>query len=1063
MSKTLHHAQTLGLGPAKGIQRAALATLCALALAVAPVLTPLAWAGPDANKDVKTTAHVDSPHAFWEDGNFVLRSHTGNYPFKRIEDTVNWIGKGWYYGKQNTYIFRVPENETYRFLGKPGTLLYRAPQLPDMNTYAPIWLGMGADRDIPTDNFRDQNFTLDLLGVNGPGKVEFFGSGDATYAYRMLSSHDPKYRSYWMTAGTHTHNDTTFTKPGRYEITYRVSARTTAGQLIQSPPQTMSYQVGGTNPAGSIPNVVDAYNQSNDTNQEGAGTPTFKLSPYQGPNDGDNLLTALKFETGNPADNGTAVFTIDGFHLAEVPVIEGSAIWPEMIGDETSIFQAMYIPTSGPTARWLSEPVSYQREQGEKSTTTPSTTLVSPHTTAPQPEFPLTTHELPKQQVTVDIQKMDSDGKLKVTVNSSDKTLSARVHGGSYYADEDSPSCEINTTLGQGEASYLTGFDFCKESNGDQSAYTFKLLVSPHPMLGGKSASITIKNFDPARNYHETLTLGADATNPDGAAVTPASPSSPDASGATGKDTHTGTCTEAHKCVFSKGHTDIFYATAPDENTLHLGLKEDITDSGVTQDPGAVILSVARFAWTDLTKNIDGIKQSTYALPMNQDQRLLWPGWETGPVKANGFGALDIHLDQVTGPDGAQVYAFTQTPLAAEMKPLTQAGNLEIRSGDVIHVPQPSHAHLYWAFTQKGIYQMKVHLSGQNAAGKTVESNAATYTWYVDTTYQQPTPGNLSGIVADSGSQGVTPAGVSQPIAPAAPTSPALIVPPTQQAKEECLPVTNRREATAAEVTQAKQNGATLIPSLKDDRKQPAAWVNPESLTFGLGSAAIANAPQGIEFIAPAGQKIWMIGSTQVNGVPWLGANTQHESIVGGVPAGVKWTLNSVNGPGKLAVFESGNFGTVVGKRWFDNVGGPRSVEIPHNTHVHPNWVFTKPGSYAVSLTQSATTKDGKTVSANTTLHFNVGGSGNADNGHFDLGSKLGEGNLGPGKRLIQEGGKYYLEEVVGRTPSGKECQLSLAATGASASLSVLLIVTLGSIALGSGLIAIRRTKGLDA
>ncbi|RRD45202.1 choice-of-anchor M domain-containing protein [Tessaracoccus sp. OH4464_COT-324] len=114
-----------------------------------------------------------------------------------------------------------------------------------------------------------------------------------------------------------------------------------------------------------------------------------------------------------------------------------------------------------------------------------------------------------------------------------------------------------------------------------------------------------------------------------------------------------------------------------------------------------------------------------------------------------------------------------------------------------------------------------------------------------------------------------------------------------------------------------------LVAMVKDDRSSPAQWVAPSANTFVLGDAAKATAPAGIEFVAPAGQQVWMIASTQVSGVPWLGTNTQHESLLAGSAGDVTFTLVSASGPGNVAVFTSGNFGQVVGKRWFTRtVGG---------------------------------------------------------------------------------------------------------------------------------------------
>lgn len=117
-----------------------------------------------------------------------------------------------------------------------------------------------------------------------------------------------------------------------------------------------------------------------------------------------------------------------------------------------------------------------------------------------------------------------------------------------------------------------------------------------------------------------------------------------------------------------------------------------------------------------------------------------------------------------------------------------------------------------------------------------------------------------------------------------------------------------------------KVENSQLVATLKDDRTAGGTWVDPQSLTFGLGSGAQAKLPAGLEFLAPAGTPVWMIGSTQTSGVPWLGANTQHPSLLAATSEPVTWEMTSFRGPtpqARLAVFTSGNFGKVVGQKWF--------------------------------------------------------------------------------------------------------------------------------------------------
>ncbi|MDU1779212.1 MAG: choice-of-anchor M domain-containing protein, partial [Propionibacterium sp.] len=218
--------------------------LAAGMLAAGGVNPTLASAGPDDSKTIATQEHVDSPKVFWDAsaGNFVLRTNVGQNP-PPIETTALWVGKGYNDAGHQQYIHPITKDNAPElgFAGKPSDLLYRAPAQPGFSR-SPIWAGFGADTDVPIERFRDQSFTLDMVGFDGPGRMEMFnnyGTEHKESASRLLSSHDVGLRSAFLTAGSHTHNDTTFTRPGRYEMTYRASARDTNGTLIHSHPQTL--------------------------------------------------------------------------------------------------------------------------------------------------------------------------------------------------------------------------------------------------------------------------------------------------------------------------------------------------------------------------------------------------------------------------------------------------------------------------------------------------------------------------------------------------------------------------------------------------------------------------------------------------------------------------------------------------------------------------------------------------------------------------------------------------------------------------------------------------------
>lgn len=186
------------------------------------------------------------------------------------------------------------------------------------------------------------------------------------------------------------------------------------------------------------------------------------------------------------------------------------------------------------------------------------------------------------------------------------------------------------------------------------------------------------------------------------------------------------------------------------------------------------------------------------------------------------------------------------------------------------------------------------------------------------------------------------------------------------------------------------EGALTIVPKVKDDRVSPSKWYKFNEISFTIGEAGVAKLPAAIGSI-PAGSKVWMIGSTQQSGVPWVGANTMSDTVMNETTGEVTWTLSSFSGPGAMEVFTSGNFGTLVGQKWFsaNSNTGSGTVTIPKNTHIHPNWVFSAPGIYRVGITQTATLKDGTQVSGTDTLFFQVGAGNGARDGHFDVGSEI--------------------------------------------------------------------------
>ena len=538
--------------------------------------------------------------------------------------------------------------------------------------------------------------------------------------------------------------------------------------------------------------------------------------------------------------------------------------------------------------------------------------------------------------------------------------------------------------------------------------------------------------------------------------------------------------------TLDRGHADIFDLTSDTSGTLTLRIKEDATGSGVMREPEQTLLAVNKSTLTQIPASVSqatGAPAAAYLLGQSGDNQatVLWPGWDTLGVTAGGYDAARFHISY-TGPENGRIYAFTSS-FTEGTKAVTNDGSFDLApEGDDIDQPYAAHKHVNWLFTRAGRYTLTVQASawtpGNTGAANAV-APARTYTIDVgdeasclaesgsapstDQAQPAPAPGVGPGSLNSTNNQAAQDQGeggaAGTPSAPApsttsgptgttgtttganpAPSSGARTTSGTTGG-ERCVATRITREATEAEAATLASNSApantarttltvsvgdgasgnatdghfdlgpaiengTLVARVKDDRTQPAQWVDPSSLTFALGDAARITAPADLGFVATPGSSVWLIPSTQIAGVPWLGLNSQREEIVTGTTGPVQFTLDAVEGPGRVAVFNAGALGSGVGEHVFDGPG--TGYTLGANTHAHQNWVFTAPGTYTLTITMRVTPN----------------GAALAGSGFGSGGDLTATGATGPN-------GRPMVSQVVGRTASGKECDLSLATTGA--------------------------------
>lgn len=1008
--------------------------LAAGMLAAGGVNPTLASAGPDDSKTIATQEHVDSPKVFWDEsaGNFVLRTNVGQNP-PPIETTALWAGKGYNDAGHQQYIHPITKDNAPElgFAGKPGDLLYRAPAQPGFSR-SPIWAGFGADTNVPIERFRDQSFTLDMVGFDGPGRMEMFnnyGTEHKESASRLLSSHDVGLRSAFLTAGSHTHNDTTFTRPGRYEMTYRASARDTNGTLIHSAPQTLVWQVGGTKPsAEGLGDVAKAY-QASSTTTSPSFAPKLSLAPHAGRDkDGDEHLSQLEFTTGDSADQGTAIFYIDGYHLAEVPVSNGHATWTEMVGSQSSNFQVVYVPRSGHSPRWVSAPIAYTTGQQRAQTSQPGQ-FPTKASQDPAPAFD--TNELTDGSDEATVTSSVKDGSATVTVTPADPRMIAHVKGGFITNPKDDiPDCDVDFVSGPNTRSVRADVRYC---GGD--ATSLKLDITPLPrdhrsaahmkVSGGLNSTTQVRWGENTGDVSPTSARPAPA-QPDPAHPSPAAPDRPGQSAAPTHPASTGSqpgdsagsrpgtnLPDADPVTIDRGHVDVGPVISDGGATMAL-VDDSRTHATQTvlRDPESVRLSVpdhakhvrgdvsaaevrkaglsGRPVFPDRAYDFLGAKGTpVWVLPQNQTDGLVWPGFSTERMPTEDYpDGVNLTLTPISAPDKGAWWAFT----AGLSNDVTMLGSSE-KPHEIVN-KAPAHIHNNWVFTKPGTYVIGVSASGKNASGRfSVTQKKVMFVVGDEAATALPTPG---GDAATPGRPAEpTPPSASDPTASAHP-SPEASAPsasPSNQSaspsNQSSSPATPDGQSTPAtphgpgtpapssstntkvvldhghvDVFHVGLTGGKLDLKLKEDVTGSGVIHEPQDVDLQVKDSALVDVPRQF----PGAPRAYVLPMTQNQDLLWPGWDTMST----GKP--VDLVVDSVQGPGKVHLFTTDISGMAVSQLTSGGTALPGTISVPSPTHVHANWVFTKPGVYTMTVHAAS----GVMRSTTKTYTWRVGGDATA-------------------------------------------------------------------------------------
>lgn len=137
-----------------------------------------------------------------------------------------------------------------------------------------------------------------------------------------------------------------------------------------------------------------------------------------------------------------------------------------------------------------------------------------------------------------------------------------------------------------------------------------------------------------------------------------------------------------------------------------------------------------------------------------------------------------------------------------------------------------------------------------------------------------------------------------------------------------------------------------------------------------------------------SGEYVWALPQVQEDKKLWLGFTTQ--TLPRKTVSAVKFRLKSANIPegGAVYAYENDSHGKVIPVLGSPNTDFPHKFYRDDNTHLHVNWVFTKPGQYGLCIEVTVKTKDGKILKDSQGYTFNVDMQGGATGTYFHIEDK---------------------------------------------------------------------------
>ncbi|MES5816593.1 choice-of-anchor M domain-containing protein [Streptomyces sp. RG80] len=311
-----------------------------------------------------------------------------------------------------------------------------------------------------------------------------------------------------------------------------------------------------------------------------------------------------------------------------------------------------------------------------------------------------------------------------------------------------------------------------------------------------------------------------------------------------------------------------------------------------------------------------------------------WNGTEAG-------GATQVELSGFEGPGRFAMYTYTREMDNNDEYAVQHLNSADPAFGSFTLAADQQRAVPTWGFTEEGVYRLTLTVMAGGASD--TETLAVVVGDDVDPSTVLPGDGTV----------------------PTPPASPTPTPTPTTTA-----PTAHVISEGHVDMAARKVDGE-LEFQVKEGSELDHEWYEPGAVVMHVRPAAKRKIPEGYDFLGTPGDAVWWLPLQQNAGIVWPGWNTG-EFPKAELDGKVSFRLDSVQGPGNIAMFYSGSTGTpVISLNSGD--GLPDAHLLSGGTHAHFDWAFSAEGVYRTTFTVTATLADGTKVGDTETIAWVVG------------------------------------------------------------------------------------------